>query len=111
MATTRRAPLAALPSSLETIRRRRGFVPGLGVLIAILLFRPVMALVMQFVVVAGALTAGATDPWRSGADWWLASFGIGEVVNLALLAVLLRREGVSHRCDSVAPFPLADPLW
>jgi hypothetical protein len=58
-----------------------------------LLVRSGLAIALQGLVALGAWLSGAVDPWRASADWWLAWFAAVSVVNLGLLAWLLRREG------------------
>jgi len=56
-----------------------------------------LAVGLQSAVAVGFAIAGAADPWRSAADWWLAWFAIASVINLGLLGRLLRREGLRLR--------------
>jgi hypothetical protein len=58
-----------------------------------LFLRPALALSAQALVAGAFLLSGTQDPWRLAADWWLAWFGVASVVNLAVLRLLLHREG------------------
>lgn len=71
--------------------------PSTSVLGALLLLRSGLALACQVLAFLGFLVAGVAEPWRTAADYWLASFAVGEVVNLAILGRLLRREGLGLR--------------
>ena len=59
----------------------------------VLFLRPALAIVAQVLVAGAFLLSGSQDPWRLAADWWLAWFGAVSVVNLAVLRLLLHREG------------------
>jgi hypothetical protein len=59
----------------------------------VLFLRPALALVAQALVAGAFVLAGTEDPWRLAADWWLAWFGAVSVVNLAVLRLLMHREG------------------
>lgn len=61
-----------------------------------LALRPGLALGFQCLFTLGYLLAGASDPWRAAADWWLGSFALGEFINLWLLVRLARREGLRY---------------
>ncbi len=63
-----------------------------------------LAVLFQAAVAIGFLLAGAVDPWRAAADWWLAWFAAVSVVNLAVLRTLLHREGRRLR-DLYRPSP------
>lgn len=88
----------SLPNSLESIESRLadGSVSSRSVW-GMLLLRPALALTFQLLFTAGYVAAGAPDPWRAAADWWLGSFALGEVINLWLLVRLTRREGLRYR--------------
>jgi hypothetical protein len=58
-----------------------------------LVFRSVLAIALQAAVAAIALVAGADDPWRVAADWWLAWFVVLNVATLVVLQRLLAMEG------------------
>ncbi|MGZ8562005.1 MAG: hypothetical protein ACXWWU_00115 [Candidatus Limnocylindria bacterium] len=62
-----------------------------------LLLRTGLAVCLQSMVAVGFAIGGASDPWRSAADWWLAWFALASVVNLSVLQRLLRREGLRLR--------------
>lgn len=62
-----------------------------------LALRPGLALAAQALLALGHGIAGVADPWRAAAAWWMGSFALAEVVNLALLRWLLRREGLRYR--------------
>ena len=57
-----------------------------------LVLRPLLAVVFQSTLALLFLIAGAADPWRAAADWWLAWFGLVSVVNLVVLRALLHAE-------------------
>lgn len=87
----------ALPNSREAIARRvaEGRITA-GPLWGMLFLRPALALGFQGLFALGYALAGAVDPWRSAADWWLGSFALGEVLNLWLLVSLSHREGIRY---------------
>ncbi len=60
-----------------------------GMLVA----RSALAAGLQLTFAGVALVAGANDPWRAAADWWLGWFAIANVLTLVLLRGALRREG------------------
>jgi hypothetical protein len=59
----------------------------------VLAARSVLAVALQAGAAVIALIAGAADPWRSAADWWLVTFSIANVLTLVLLQRALAREG------------------
>ncbi len=92
------APVAELPNSVVLIRQRiaRGLLGGRRVWWA-LFMRSLLAVGFQSLFAAAFLIAGNSAPWRSAADWWLASFALAEVVNLWLLNRWARAEGIAIR--------------
>jgi hypothetical protein len=95
---------ASLPADVATVRP----APVLGMLV----LRPVLAVVFQAVLAVVFLVAGSSDAWRDAADWWLATFALVSVVNLAMLRWLLHHEGGRLR-DLYRPSPdrIADLKW
>jgi hypothetical protein len=80
--------------------------------IAMLMLRPVLAVVLQALLASLLFVSGSIDAWRDAADWWLATFALVSVVNLVLLRWLLHREGGRLR-DLYRPSSdrLADLKW
>ncbi len=66
---------------------------GVAAVWSVLFLRIGLAVTFQTVVAIGFLVAGAGNPWRAAADWWLAWFAAVSAVNLAVVRVLLHREG------------------
>jgi hypothetical protein len=62
-----------------------------------LVYRPVLAFAFQAALAAGFLIAGAVDPWRAAADWWLATFTLVNASGLVLLHRAMRAESRSLR--------------
>lgn len=60
---------------------------------AMLIARPLLAVGLQATVALIALLAGAADPWRVAADWWLGWMVVLNVATLLLLRVALHMEG------------------
>lgn len=71
---------------------------------AFLLLRPLLALVTQCCFALAYVFLEHPTPWRAAADWWLGSFALGELLNLAILVRVLRREGLRYR-DLLAVVP------
>lgn len=92
------APIAALPNSVAAIRRRvtNGMLGARRVWWALFL-RSLLAVGCQALFAIGFLINGDSSPWRSAADWWLASFAVAEAVNLWLLRRWARAEGIALR--------------
>jgi hypothetical protein len=63
----------------------------------LLALRPALALGGQCALALILWASGTPDPWRRAADAWLATFAIGECLNLWILLHLARREGRSVR--------------
>lgn len=55
--------------------------------------RSLLAVGLQAGAALVALVAGAVDPWRSAADWWLVTFTIANLATLLLLQRALARDG------------------
>ncbi len=58
-----------------------------------LFVRSGLAVGLQASVALAALLAGAADPWRVAADWWLGWFAVANLLTLAVLRRALHREG------------------
>jgi len=88
----------ALPNSVPAVRLRIGQDRVARLAPWLMLFaRSGGALAAQSLLAVAFAAAGAATPWRAAADWWLASFAVAEVANIAVLAWLLRREGLRYR--------------
>ena len=84
------------PNAVEQIADRiEGIRPA--TVWGMLLLRPALALALQCLFAAGFALGGQADPWRLAADWWLGWLALGEFVNLWLLALLAKREGLRLR--------------
>lgn len=59
--------------------------------------RMVGFLVCQIVIAIAHLAGGHRDPWMRSAAWWPISASVTSIVTLAVLVVLLRREGRRYR--------------
>jgi hypothetical protein len=55
--------------------------------------RSALALAAQAGLAAAFWLGGASDPWRSAADWWLGSLVLVNLATIILLRALLHREG------------------
>jgi hypothetical protein len=86
------------PNSVVAIRQRvtDGLLGAHRVWWA-LFMRSLLVVGFQALFAAAFLIAGESSPWRSAADWWLASFATAEVVNLWLLNRWARAEGIALR--------------
>ncbi|MFZ0012883.1 MAG: hypothetical protein WAL25_02090, partial [Acidimicrobiia bacterium] len=56
-----------------------------------------LALAFQLLFAAAFSVLGNSSPWRSAADWWLASLALAEIVNLWVLTWAARKEGIRLR--------------
>lgn len=75
-----------MPTALPASHARAGAgLPPTSILGALVLLRSALALTFQLLAVLAFLAAGSPTPWRSAADYWLATFALAEVLNLALL--------------------------
>jgi len=86
------------PNSESSIHRRfdAGLIPP-GRVWAMLVSRIGLALVFQALFAVAYVLGDDATPWRSAADWWLASFAAAEFVNLWLLFRCARLEGIRLR--------------
>jgi hypothetical protein len=80
--------------------------------LGMLALRPALAIAFQAGLATIFLAAGSATPWRSAADWWLATFALVSLVNLVLLRWVLHREGGRLR-DLYRPSAdrIADLKW
>ena len=86
------------PNSVTVIRQRTADVSlGIRRVWGFLFLRSALALLFQATFALGFLIGGDPEPWRSGADWWLVSFAMAEVVNLLLLRRQAQAEGFALR--------------
>jgi hypothetical protein len=79
------AQAPAIPSLADRSSRRWAW--------GMLASRSMLAVGLQAGAAALALVAGAADPWRTAADWWLVTFAVANVLTLPLLQRALAREG------------------
>jgi hypothetical protein len=84
---------ALMPSASRLDRPESASGVSAGAVWGALFLRPTLAIALQVMLAAAFLAAGSAGPWRLAADWWLAWFGLASVINLAVLRLLLHREG------------------
>lgn len=70
---------------------------GWGAVLAALLSRTALFALIQLFVAGLLWAAGSGAPWAESAAWWPLVAALANLASLALLAVLLRREGGSLR--------------
>jgi hypothetical protein len=86
------------PNEVSSISRRHdaGLIPARRVW-AMLFARIGLAIAFQALFAVAFAIAGDDAPWRSAADWWLASLAAAEFVNLWLLSRCARLERLRLR--------------